>query len=111
MGFVAFLGPQLIASLVVVPVILIALQVPIEDSLWIQTLAALASFVVAFWLLVLIRKRLYKLPRTERAKDAVIVHSLEIIELEDGTFSVNNRVFQTRKDAEEFVDFTRSIQH
>ena len=110
-AFIAFLGPQILLVWLLLPVILVTFGIPLDDSFGIQAAFGLAGFVIGFWLLIVARKRLYRHSRSEPPEDAIIIRSLEIVEQTDGTFAVGDRTFKSRKDAEEFVDFTRSIRH
>lgn len=110
-AFAAFFGPQILLSWIVLPIAFVLFGIPIDDSTGIQVIVALTGFVLGFWLLVVYRKKLYRHARSEPPADAIVIGSLEIAEKDDGTFAVGDRVFQSRKDAEDFVDFTKSIRH
>ena len=110
-AFVAFLGPQALLVWILLPIVLVTFGMPVEDSFGIQAMFGLTGFVIGFWLLIVARKKLYRHSRSEPPEDAVIIGSLDITEQTDGTFAVGDRTFKSRKDAEEFVDFTKSIRH
>lgn len=113
-AFIAFLGPQILLVWLLLPVILVfrhlTFGIPVDDSFGIQAIFGLGGFVIGFWLLIVSRKKLYRYSRSEPPEDAIIIGSLEIVEQPDGMFAVGERTFKSRKDAEEFVDFTRSIK-
>ena len=110
MGVHCLPGTADTAGLALLPAVLVTFSMPVEDSFGIQAIFQLAGFVIGFWLLIVARKKLYRHSRTEPPEDAIIVGSLEITEQKDGTFAVGDRTFKSRKDAEEFVDFTMSIR-
>lgn len=108
-AFIAFLGPQLLLSWMVLPMALAAFGIPFDESHGLQLVLGITGFVIGFYLLVVARKRLYQHKRTEPPKDGVMIGSLEITSNEDGSYSVGDRTFKSKKDADAYVQYVKSI--
>lgn len=110
-AFAAFLGPQLLLSWAALPLVLATFRIPLDDSYGLQFIFAITGLAVGFYLLVVARKRLYLYARTEPPKDGAVIRSLEIVDNEDGSYSVGDRTFKSKKDAEAYVQYVKSIPH
>ena len=110
-AFAAFMGPQVVISWLAVPIALVILGIPLEEGIGIQTVFAIVGLVIGFALLVVARKRLYRHARSEPVEGAVVITSLEIKENEDGSFSVGERRFPDKTEAEAYVDYIKSLRH
>ena len=60
-AFVAFMGPQALALLIVTPVTVVFFEVPPENSLGLQFALGVTGLVIGFWVFVVARKRLLSL--------------------------------------------------
>ena len=110
-AFVAFMGPQILISWLAVPIVFAMLGISPEDNIGTQGFFAIVGLVIGFVLLVVARKKLYLHARTEPVEGAVVITSFDIAENEDGTFSVGDRKFNAKSEAEAYVDYVKDIRH
>ena len=61
-------------------------------------------------LLVMAYQQLIKHASTEESSAKIHIDSLEIVETKEGNFSVGEKSFKTRKDAEDFVTLLKGMQ-
>ena len=106
-AFGSYMGPQIICVGILVPIMLSVFQMSPEKIDRIRMPIIFLGVGVGFYLLVLSRKKLYRFARLVEDKDVKIITSLEIIGNSDGTFSVADRSFKSRRDAEDYVSLLK----
>lgn len=95
-AFISFLGPKIVISWILLPIVLVALEIPLEKSQGTLVSFALLGFGIGFYLLIVARKKLYRNPRIVQDEGIVVVKSVGIVENNDGTFTVGVRLFSAR---------------
>jgi len=106
-AFFTFFGIQIFSELFVTPTIMALLNLDRAHPLAVGL--AFATLIIAFYFLVVARKRLYSRKRIleEHSDTDIVVESFDINDNSDGTFSVSGRSFPSKKDAEEFVSLVQ----
>ncbi len=77
-----------------------------EDILF-YIIVVVLSLSIAFSLWAY--KELIKYKTSDEDKERILIQSLEITETENGVFNVGEKVFRTKKDADEYVSFLKGM--
>lgn len=108
-ALLTFMGPQVVISWFLVPVILLRVGIPLQESQGTQVLFGLIALGIGFALLVAARKRLYRIPRLEPLEGMTVIKSLEITASPDGTFVVGDKTFKTEAEAKQYATFLKGL--
>ena len=108
-AFVSFLGPQMLISWLLVPMVLIVMETPLDESTGTQLAFAFIGLGIGFYLLVVARKKLYRIPRIVPVEGAVVVKSLDIIENSDNTYTIGDKTFSSKSDAEQYAALLKGL--
>ncbi len=65
------------------------------------------SIAFSFWAY----KELIKYKTSDEGKEKIQIKSLEIAETENGEYSVGQKMFKTKSDAENYVSFLKGMSH
>jgi len=91
----------MLISWLLVPIVLIVMETPLDESTGTQLAFAFIGLGIGFYLLVVARKKLYRIPRIVPVEGAVVVKSLDIIENSDNTYTIGDKTFSSKSDAEQ----------
>ena len=106
-GFAVFIGPQMLFSWLLYPLILLAARPVFGQAPGVLYIVlSIIGLGVGIYALGQARKRLYRKGASEECENREPV--LDIREAEGGLCAVGERLFKTRKAAEEYVTFMRS---
>ena len=99
----------ILISWVLVPIILIVTETPIDESTGTQLALAFIGLGIGFYLLVIARKKLYRIPRIVPVEGAVVVKSIDIIGNSDDTYTVGDKSFSSKTDAEQYAALLKGL--
>ena len=109
-AFVGFFAPQVVIVWIILPFVLGGLNIPLEDSVGIQIACAIAVLVVGFCVLIAVRKSLYRFPRMVPEEGVVLVKEIDVFENADGTFTIADKTFDTRSEADQYAVFLKGLK-
>jgi len=106
-AFGTFMGTQFIFAWIIVPILIVIFPMSPDKIHRIIVPVNIIGVAVGFYLLVYSRKKLYRIPRLVEDSDLQVITSLEIIKNSDGSFSVADRSFKSKRDAEDYVSLLK----